>query len=272
MPGPDTVAEDVSELTYAGYLRLDRVLSAQTPLSGEHDEMLFIVIHQASELWMKLSIHELAAARDWIADDRLGPALKAIARVARVQTQLIQSWDVLSTLTPSDYAAFRASLGTSSGFQSVQYRQLEALLGARDSGVLSGHAGDPEALGVLEAAFEAPSLYDVSLQLLARRGLPIPEEVTTRGPREPHRPHAAVEAVWLDVYREPSRWWELYELAEKLIDLEFRFQQWRFAHLKTVQRIIGAKTGTGGSAGVPYLARALESSFFPELISLRSKL
>jgi tryptophan 2,3-dioxygenase len=260
------------DLTYADYLRLDRVLSAQEPLSGEHDEMLFIVIHQASELWMKLSLHELDAARRWIAEDRLGPAFKAIARVARVQTQLIQSWDVLSTLTPADYAAFRTSLGSSSGFQSLQYRLLEFLLGRRDARVLAHHAEDPEAQAVLQTALAGPSLYDVSLQLLALRGLPVPAQAVSRDWSDAHAPDPAIEAAWLEVYRDPQRWWDLYELAEKLIDLEFRFQQWRFAHLKTVERIIGSKTGTGGSTGLPYLAQALDASFFPELLSLRAKL
>jgi tryptophan 2,3-dioxygenase len=270
MPDPDSAA--TQGLTYAGYLRLDRVLSAQQPLSGEHDEMLFIVIHQASELWMKLSLHELAAARAWIAGDRLGPALKAIARVARVQTQLIQSWDVLSTLTPADYAAFRASLGTSSGFQSVQYRLLECLLGGKDLRMLGAHAEDAAAVAVLTAALGTPSLYDEALRLLARRGLPVPAGAMERDWSAPYVADAGVEAAWLAVCRDPARWWDLYDLAEKLIDLEFRFQQWRFAHLKTVERIIGAKTGTGGSAGVPYLSRALEGSFFPELLSLRARL
>lgn len=260
------------DLTYAGYLRLDRVLSAQKPLSGEHDEMLFIVIHQASELWMKLSLHELLAARDWIEADRLGPAFKAIARVARIQTQLIQSWDVLSTLTPADYAAFRASLGTSSGFQSVQYRELEFLLGRKDDRFLDHHRGDADAAAALTAALAAPSLYDVALRLLARRGFALPADKLDRDWRAPYLADPAVEDAWLGVYREPQRHWDLYELAEKLTDLEFRFQQWRFAHMKTVERIIGAKTGTGGSAGLPYLAQALERPFFPELLSLRAKL
>lgn len=263
---------EAPDLTYAGYLRLDRVLSAQQPLSVEHDEMLFIVIHQASELWMKLSLHELAAARDWITQDRLGPAFKAIARVARIQTQLIQSWDVLSTLTPADYAAFRASLGTSSGFQSVQYRLLEFMLGRRDPGVLERHAGEPEDHAALADALARPGLYDVSIQLLARRGFELPPRALARDWAEPYAADPAVEAAWLGVYRDPAGSWDLYELAEKLIDLEFRFQQWRFAHMKTVERIIGAKIGTGGSSGLPYLARALDAPFFPELLSLRAKL
>ena len=261
-----------AELTYARYLRLDQVLSAQAPRSGEHDEMLFIVIHQASELWMKLSLHELEAARDWMEADRLGPALKAIARVARVQSQLIQSWDVLSTLTPADYAAFRGALGTSSGFQSLQYRLLEFILGRKDRRVLAAHADEPDSVSALGAALGRPSLYDAALRLLARRGLAIPPGRLWRAWGEPCGSDAGVEAAWLAVYREPDRWWDLYELAEKLIDLEFRFQQWRFAHLKTVERIIGAKTGTGGSSGLPYLAQALEASFFPELLSVRGRL
>ncbi len=260
------------DLTYAEYLRLDRVLEAQRPLSGEHDEMLFIVIHQASELWMKLSLHELVAARDWIEADRLGAALKAIARVARIQTQLIQSWEVLSTLTPADYAAFRTSLGSSSGFQSVQYRLLEQLLGRKDASVLGTHARDAEAVVALTASLEAPSLYDAAIRLLARRGFALSARAVERDWRAAYVFDPTVEAAWLGVYRDPARFWDLYDLAEKLTDLEFRFQQWRFAHLKTVERIIGSKSGTGGSSGAAYLTRTLDAPFFPELLSLRAKL
>lgn len=242
------------DLTYDDYLGLDKLLDAQHPRSGSHDELLFIIIHQASELWMKLSIHELNRAKARIAVDDLGAAFKMIARVSRIQAQLIQSWDVLATMTPSDYHAFRPSLGQSSGFQSYQYRELEFLLGNKSGDVLGVHEGDPAIHAHLLAVQAAPSLYDECVALLRRRGFD------------------GVEAAWLAVYREPERHWDLYELAEKLVDLEFRFQQWRFAHLKTVERIIGYKHGTGGTGGVSYLVEALDKSFFPELLKVRTSL
>jgi tryptophan 2,3-dioxygenase len=260
------------DLTYADYLGLERLLSAQNPLSDEHDELLFIVIHQASELWMTLSLHELNAAREHIRRDDLGPAFKMIARVSRIQTQLIQSWDVLATMTPSDYERIRPSLGQSSGFQSYQYRLLEFLLGAKDARTLPVHESAPEIHARLIAAQARPSLYDEALRLLARRGFTLPAGQVERDWTQPREPNSEVEDAWLEVYRDPERWWDLYELAEKLVDLEFRFQQWRFAHMKTVERIIGFKIGTGGSTGVAYLGRALDRSFFPELISLRTRL
>jgi len=268
----DLTFHERPDLSYGDYLGLDKVLTAQKPLSGEHDELMFIVIHQATELWMRLSIHELGAARDHIRRDVLGPAFKMIARVARIQTQLIQSWDVLATMTPADYARFRPYLGQSSGFQSHQYRELEFLMGAKDPRMLRPHAGKPEIHAHLERALNAPSLYEESIRLLARRGFDIPAAVLERDPTQPHKADAGVEDAWLKVYREPEEFWDLYELAEKLVDLEYRFQQWRFAHLKTVERIIGYKRGTGGTSGVSYLARALEKSFFPELLALRTRL
>lgn len=260
------------DLSYGDYLKLDRLLSAQAPLSAEHDELLFIVIHQTSELWMQLSLHELRAARDQIRRDELGPAFKMIARVSRIQAQLIQSWDVLATMTPSDYEAIRPSLGQSSGFQSYQYRQLEFILGAKTASTLTVHETDPAIHARLLEAWREPSLYDEALRLLDRRGLKLPASSIARDWTQPYAPDPAVEAAWLEVYRDPQRWWDLYELAEKLVDLEFRFQQWRFAHMKTVERIIGFKAGTGGSSGVAYLTRALSQSFFPELFSLRTRL
>jgi tryptophan 2,3-dioxygenase len=260
------------DLSYGDYLALDQILSAQRPRSGQHDEMLFIVIHQASELWMKLSIHELVAARDRIAADDLPAALKMIARVGRIQAQMIQSWDVLATLTPSEYGRIRPSLGQSSGFQSYQYRELDFILGAKTPDVLRVHEATPEIHARLSALLHAPSLYDEALRLLARRGFALPAEVVERDWSAPYVAIPAVEAAWLAVYREPERHWDLYELAEKLVDLEYRFQQWRFSHLKTVERIIGGKMGTGGSAGLNYLARALASSFFPELLKVRTSL
>lgn len=259
------------DMSYGDYLGLEILLSAQRPLSNEHDELLFIIIHQASELWLKLSLHELKGAQGHIAADDLGPAFKMIARVSRIQGQLIQSWDVLGTMTPSDYHALRPHLGQSSGFQSYQYRALEFLMGAKDEAMLRVHDGAPH-YEALAQALAAPSLYDECVCLLARRGFPIPGEVTARDFRRTYASHPEVEAAWIAVYRDPEQYWDLYELAEKLVDLEFRFQQWRFAHLKTVERIIGFKAGTGGSAGAAYLARALQGSFFPELYKVRTEL
>jgi tryptophan 2,3-dioxygenase len=260
------------QMTYGAYLHLDQVLASQAPLSGAHDELLFIVIHQASELWMKLCLHELEGARRQIREDDLEPAFKMLSRVARVQAQMIQSWEVLATMTPADYAKFRDSLGPSSGFQSHQYRLFEFLLGAKNAALIAVHESDPEAHARLSAALAEPSLYDESLRLLARRGFAVPPERLERDWSQPYEPHEGVEAAWIAVYRDAETHWDLYELGEKLVDVEYRFQQWRFAHLKTVERIIGFKRGTGGSSGVPYLARALEAAFFPELLTLRTRL
>lgn len=257
------------DLSYGQYLGLDRLLSAQAPRSGVHDELLFIVIHQASELWIKLCLHELLAARDHIAADDLGPALKMIARVSRIQTQLIQSWDVLATMTPADYAALRPSLGQSSGFQSYQYRAMEFVMGAKSAQALVVHEPEPEVHGLLSRLLAEPSLYDEAIRLLGRQGFDV------GGPREVSLAYATdpkVEAAWLAVYRDTTRHWDLYDLAEKLVDLEFRFQQWRFAHFKTVERIIGLKPGTGGTSGAPYLKRVLDTQFFPELLAVRTAL
>jgi len=258
------------DMSYGEYLQLDKVLAAQRPLSGQHDEMLFIIIHQASELWLKLCLHELLATRDQVRDDELEPAFKMLSRVARTQAQMIQSWDVLATMTPADYTRFRDALGHSSGFQSWQYRHLEFLLGAKDARMIEVHAANPQAYAQLAQALEEPSLYDECLRLLERRGFDIPEERLERDFSGPYESHPLVEEAWLEVYRESDRHWDLYELAEKLVDLEYRLQQWRFGHLKTVERIIGFKPGTGGSAGVPYLEHVLKRGFFPELISVRT--
>ena len=260
------------DLTYGAYLGLERILSAQAPRSGEHDEMLFIIIHQASELWMKLSIHELVAARDRIAADDLASALKMIARVSRIQAQMIQSWDVLATLTPSEYARIRPALGQSSGFQSYQYRLLDFILGAKNPGALRVHETEPAVHAALNDMLRSPSLYDEAVRLLSRRGFAVSPALLERDWSAPREESAEVEAAWLAVYRDPARYWDLYELAEKLVDLEYRFQQWRFSHLKTVERIIGRKTGTGGSAGLGYLAKALDTAFFPELLKVRTSL
>ena len=271
----DRLMEDVHwdfdrDMSYSEYLQLDKVLDAQRLLSGQHDEMLFIVIHQASELWLKLCLHELLATREQVREDDLEPAFKMLARVARVQAQMIQSWDVLGTMTPADYTRFRDALGHSSGFQSWQYRHLEFLLGAKDARMIEVHVADPAAHARLSRALAEPSLYDESLRLLARRGFRLPAERLERDFAAPYDAHAGVEAAWLEVYRNADEHWDLYELAEKLVDLEYRVQQWRFGHLKTVERIIGFKQGTGGSAGVPYLEYVLKKTFFPELISVRT--
>ncbi len=262
----------VGRTTYGGYLRLPELLSLQTPASGQRDELLFIVIHQASELWMKLQLHELEQARDQIRDDQLSPAFKMLSRVARIQTQMIQSWEILATMTPSDYSSFRDSLGPSSGFQSHQYRALEFLLGAKNSGLIEVFRSEPETYSHMGERLRAPSLYDESLRLLARRGFSVPRDSLERDWSLPYQAHPEVEAAWLSVYADPERWWDLYELAEKLVDLEYRLQQWRFAHMKTVERVIGHKRGTGGSSGVGYLSSILELRFFPELLSLRTSM
>jgi tryptophan 2,3-dioxygenase len=258
------------DVTYSSYLDLDRILSAQHPVSGAHDEMLFIVVHQASELWLKLCLHELTAARALIAADNLRPAFKMLARVARAQGQLITSWDVLSTMTPHDYSQVRPHLGGSSGFQSAQYRLMEFMLGGRDPDMVTMHEAVPEVAQALRAELERPSLYDEVLRLLARRGFAIPAAVVQRGLERPHDSHPEIVEAWARVYRSPEEYWDLYELAEKLVDLEYHFQRWRFGHLKTVERIIGFKRGTGGTAGVPYLESVLKKGFFPELLSVRT--
>ena len=258
------------DVTYSSYLDLDRILSAQHPASAAHDELLFIIVHQASELWLKLCLHELNAARAEIAADDLRPAFKMLARVARVQGQLISSWDVLATMTPSEYSAVRPHLGASSGFQSAQYRMVEFILGGRDASHLRSHEDAPEVAAALEAELARPSLYDEVLRLLARRGFAIPAAVLERDLALAYRASSKVEAAWAAVYADPEAYWDLYELAEKLVDLEYHFQRWRFGHLKTVERIIGFKRGTGGTEGVPYLERVLKLGFFPELLSVRT--
>ena len=258
------------DITYTGYLDLDRILSAQHPRGDTHDEMLFIIVHQASELWLKLCLHELTAARELIAADDLRPAFKMLARVARAQGQLIASWDVLSTMTPHDYSRLRPHLGTSSGFQSAQYRLMEFMLGGRNPDHVTMHEATPEVAEKLREELDRPSIYDEAVRLLARRGLAIPSEVLDRDTHGEWQQSDAVEAAWAEVYRHPNKLWDLYELAEKLVDLEYHFQRWRFGHLKTVERIIGFKKGTGGTSGVPYLAGVLKQAFFPELLSVRT--
>jgi tryptophan 2,3-dioxygenase len=271
--GATGVETDFSrKMSYGDYLGLDALLAAQRPLSGQHDEMLFIVIHQVQELWMKLMAHELDLAMGCLRAGEVRQAFKATARISRIQKQLVEAWDVLTTMTPHDYLAFRGSLGSSSGFQSWQYRLIEIRMGAREALYLKPHRHRPDIHGTLRAAFEAPSIYDEALRLLARRGLPVPAAVLSRDMTRPHAPDAGVEAAWAEVYRDAERHFDLYELAEELVDLEDAFQTWRFRHLSTVERIIGGRPGTGGSAGVAYLRTALEKRFFPELWSVRGTL
>ncbi|MEM7667154.1 MAG: tryptophan 2,3-dioxygenase family protein [Pseudomonadota bacterium] len=259
-----------SDVTYSSYLDLDKVLSAQHPSSDAHDEMLFIIVHQASELWLKLCLHELTEAREHIERDELRPAFKMLSRVARAQTQLIQSWDVLSTMTPHDYSQVRPFLGSSSGFQSAQYRMMEFMLGGRDAKHIRLHEKTADWADRLRRETARASLYDAAIRLLAKRGFDIDASATERDLAAPYEHNASVEQAWAAIYRDPHVAWDLYELAEKLVDLEYHFQRWRFGHLKTVERIIGFKRGTGGTPGVPYLAGVLKQAFFPELLSVRT--
>ncbi|MGB6536621.1 MAG: tryptophan 2,3-dioxygenase [Xanthobacteraceae bacterium] len=258
--------------TYGGYLKLDLLLAAQQPLTRRHDEVAFIVIHHVQELWLKLIAHEIEAAITAIASDHLPPAFKSLARITRIQEQLISAWDVLSTMTPADYLAFRGALGQASGFQSYQYRLVEFLLGAKDAGMLLAHRHDATAHSRLTAALNAPSLYDEALRILARRGHPVPNELLDRDFSQPYVSDPRVRDIWLSIYRNSQQHFDLYELAEELVDVEDWFQQWRFRHMKTVERIIGYKPGTGGSSGVGYLKTALDHSFFPELWEVRTYL
>jgi tryptophan 2,3-dioxygenase len=258
-------------MSYGDYLSLDLILSAQNPRTDTHDEMLFIIQHQTSELWMRLAIHEIAAARRTLAAGDLRPAFKMLARVARIFEQLNNAWDVLRTMTPADYTAFRNALGQSSGFQSHQYRQIEFMLGNRNHAMLRPHAHRPAVLALLEDELRQPSLYDVALRLL-HQTVPLPDEVIHRDIAQTHRPSEAVKQAWITVYRAPETHWELYELAEKLMDFEDYFRRWRFNHVTTVERVIGFKRGTGGTGGVSYLRRMLEVELFPELWHLRTDL
>ena len=259
-------------MSYGDYLQLDAILSAQKPLSPAHDEMLFIVQHQTSELWMKLMLHELRAAIGHISGDALQPAFKMLARVSKIMEQLVHAWDVLATMTPPEYSAMRPYLGSSSGFQSYQYRSIEFALGNKNRAMLQPHAHRPDLLAQVQAAFEAPSLYDEALRLLARRGLPVPASHTDRDWTLPYAESDAVERAWLTVYRDPAQHWDLYQLGEELTDLEDAFRLWRFRHVTTVERIIGFKRGTGGTGGVSYLRKMLDVVLFPEIWKLRTDL
>lgn len=260
------------EMSYGDYLQLESILSAQRRMSDHHDEMLFIIIHQTSELWMKLILHELQAAISCIWEKNLDPVFKMLSRVSRIQQQLIQSWDVLSTLTPSEYLEFRDTLGKSSGFQSYQNRLIEFSMGYKSPHALKVFEHEPEIYAQLKKALETPGLYDASIFMLAERGLPIDPGALQRDWTQDYQPNQSVEDAWLAVYRDVNKYWDLYELAEKLVDIENRQQQWRLNHMFTVERIIGNKMGTGGSSGVQYLKRVLDHRFFPELWSLRTKL
>ncbi len=259
-------------MAYGDYLRLDQLLEAQRPLSGNHNEMLFIVQHQTSELWMKLVLHELVAARAQVCSGDLQPAFKMLARVARIMAQLNQSWDVLATLTPAEYSSFRESLGSSSGFQSFQYRMIEFLLGRKDAVMMEPHRHRAPVFVALEELFLTPSLYDESIRLLAQRGFKVDPASVERDWRLAHAFDESVCAAWVAVYRDTESHWELYELAEKLVDLEDAFRQWRFRHATTVERIIGWKRGTGGTSGVGYLRGMLDVVLFPELWRARTAL
>ena len=273
---PGIVTDLTDRLSYAGYLRLDQLLCAQVPLSGgaagapRHDEMLFIIQHQTSELWMKLMIHELEAAIRFVQGDRLDACFKILARVKLIQKQLFEQWAVLETLTPSEYEGFRPALGSSSGFQSAQYRALEFLLGNKQAALVDVFRYDAAIHVELSALLHAPSLYDEFLRHLARRALPVPPGCSERDWSQPYARHPDLVAVFKTIYDDPERWWDAYEMAEKLVDVEESFQLWRFRHLKTVERTIGHKPGTGGSSGVGFLRRALDHAFFPELIDVRT--
>jgi tryptophan 2,3-dioxygenase len=258
--------------SYGEYLQLDKLLDAQKPNSIEQDEMLFIVVHQVSELWMRLFLPELGHVMECVRRDNLDPSFKMLARISRLQEELLGAWSVLSTLTPFEYSSFRNTLGRSSGFQSLQYRVLEFQLGNKNRDVIAVHKRDAAGYERLERALNAPSIYDEVLRLLSRRGYGIPEELIERDFSEPYTPSKAVTAAWLGVYHNAEKDWDLYEMAERLVDLDQKFQLWRFHHLKTVERVIGYKPGTGGTGGVSYLAKALELKFFPELWQVRTSM
>ncbi|MBA2508248.1 MAG: tryptophan 2,3-dioxygenase [Nocardioidaceae bacterium] len=269
---PEVTTDLTGRQTYAGYLQLDTLLAAQRPLSDHHDELLFIIAHQVTELWLTLLSHELRSAMGLLAADDLSPALKRLARIKHIQRQLFEQWGVLETLTPVEYAQFRQVLGDASGFQSAAYRSVEFMLGNKLPAMVAVFDHDPAAQRRLQDDLQAPSLYDEFLRLLARRGLPVPAERVQRDWSEPYVAHDGVVEVLRQVYADTERWWDVYETAEELVDVEESFQLWRFRHLKTVERIIGHRRGTGGSSGVGFLARALDLTFFPELLTVRTEI
>jgi len=266
--------DHADRMTYTGYLQLDTLLACQMPLSDppHHDEMLFIIQHQTSELWLKLLVHEFTAACAAMRRDDMEIVFKILSRVRNVQDQLFDQWAVLATLTPSEYTQFRGVLGSSSGFQSVQYRTVEFLLGNKDRRMITVHRHDPTAVERLEALIEAPSIYDEFLRYLDRKGLPVPAEVLERDLTVPHERHDGVVEALKVVYQHPQKHWDAYEMAEKLVDIEERFSLWRFRHVRVVERVIGFKTGTGGSSGVPFLRKMIDHTFFPELWEVRTHL
>ncbi len=269
----DAAKTDFSrDMSYGDYLHLDEVLGAQHLRSETHDEMLFIVQHQVSELWMKLLLHELEAAIHAVASDHLQRAFKMLARVSKIMEQLVHAWDVLATMTPPEYSAMRPALASSSGFQSWQYRMIEFMLGNKNAAMLKPHSHRPDLLARVQAAHDAPSLYDEAIRLLARRGLPVPAADTERDWAQPRVASDAVEQAWLVVYRNPEAYWDLYQLGEELTDLEDTFRLWRFRHVTTVERVIGFKRGTGGTGGVSYLRKMLDVVLFPEIWKLRTDL
>ncbi len=278
MNSPDDAAHAGAEMAFDGrmsygdYLHIDKILNAQHLRTGAHDEMLFIVQHQVSELWMRLALHEIDAARHAIAADRVREAFKMLARIARIFEQLNNAWDVLRTMTPSDYTTFREGLGQSSGFQSWQYRLIEFAVGNRNAAMLKPHMHRPDLLALLQAELARPSLYDEVLRHLSRAGHPVPPDVLTRDLAQAWQAHPGVQSMWEEIYRNPQAHWEAYELAEKLVDFEDYFRRWRFNHVTTVERVIGFKRGTGGTAGVSYLHRMLNTQLFPELWHLRTVL
>lgn len=271
---PGIVTDFHDRLSYAGYLRLKELLAQQQPLSQppHHDEMLFIIQHQVAELWMKQLIHELTAAIRHVQEDRLDPCFKILSRAKLIQMQLFDQWAVLETLTPSEYMEFRGVLGHASGFQSYQYRKLEFLLGNKNRATLSVFAHDPALYTELKQTLEAPSLYDEFLLYLGRRGFALPAAAQQRDWSLPHQKDDAITAIFLEVYEHPARYWDAYEMCEKLVDVEEYFQLWRFRHMKTVERVIGFRPGTGGSSGVQFLRKVIEQTFFPELLDVRTGL
>ena len=266
------ITELAEESSYGGYLRLAELLAAQRPRSSHHDEMLFIVQHQVSELWMKLMIHELAAAIEHVKSERLDPCFKILARVKQIQRQLFEQWAVLETLTPSEYLEFRHVLGPASGLQSFQFRAIEFLLGNKNARRIDLHRYDPQVAGYLEKLLSSPSIYDEFLRYLARRGMPVPRERIERDWSQPYERHDGVVAVLRTIYENPRQYWAEYDMCEKLVDVEENFQLWRFRHVKTVERVIGFKRGTGGSDGVAFLRKSLDVALFPELIDVRTHL